>query len=326
MNFIQQWSHVLDKLKKLEIFVKVVDSGSFTAAANAFGKSPSTVSKAVLKLESEVGVKLLDRNTRQLKLTDGGEQYFETASLIIKRLSECEEKLVETNEAPAGKLRLNVPIVYGRLYVTPFLTEFKRNYPDIDLEVTFTDRHENIIENGYDLSIRTGQVAESRLIAKQMSPIEFLICGSPKLFEQQRIPCNYGELAELPWIFYRFCQTGKIMPISLDIENTLKIENRPSFIVDDGIAMAELCAQGHGLIQAPHFLVKDYIKDGKLKVLSPGMKKPGFGVYMNFSKNERMPIKTRVFIDSFQEYLKENGEEPYKTWVDSLIPLSDSLG
>jgi len=315
----------MDKLKILTIFVKVVDSGSFSCAAIALGQSPSTVSKAISRLESEIGVKIFDRNTRQLRLTEAGQRYYETARNVIRELEECEEFLNTENSRPAGSLRINMPTAYGRLYLTPFLEQFQDEFPDIVIDAMYTDDHINIIENGYDISIRSGQVGDSRLIARQLSPIDFVICGSPEYFEKHGVPENKAQLAEKPWVYFRYSQTGRVMPITLPDSSVIKSSGCPVFVVNDGETMVELCANGRGLIQAPHFLVKEKIESGELKILLPPVRQPGFGVFAIYLKKENMPTKTRSFIERLQKYLEEKGETPYNTWAQSLEPMLEKI-
>jgi DNA-binding transcriptional LysR family regulator len=237
----------------------------------------------------------------------------------------CENELRKDKESPQGLLRINMPIAYGRLYINKALSLFTEKYPDIGIEATYADHHLNIIENGFDITIRTGKLENSGLIAKTLSPLDFLVCGSPDFFMAHGIPTTQSALTQLPWIFFRFSESGRLMPIKLNETYEFK-KNRPSVItVNDAESMVDFCLNGKGLIQTPHFLVNEHLRSGRLQLLLPPLRKPDFGVYAIFKKEDKDNIKIRVFINFLKDFLEANGERPDATWANKIAPLIDSI-
>ncbi len=308
----------MDKLNLLRMFLCVVDAGSFAKAAVALGASASTVSKAIGRLEQELGLVLFYRTTRQLRLTESGSIYAKTARSLLAELEICESSLQQGNEQPQGKLRINAPHSYGRLYVLPLLAEFNRLFPNIQLEMNYNDVYVDIIEQGVDICFRTGTLAESNLIARRLSPMDFLICASPE-YAKQHGPISVNEYSQHPWIRFRFRQTGRLMPIYAKVGRSYKsIDPGQQFVVDDGEGLARLCADGLGLTQIPHFTARNWIDSGKIVPVAPYYRPPNNGVWIIYVKREFLPAKIRVFVEFMLRKISELGESPDHTWVEDL--------
>ena len=238
----------MDKLNLLIIFRCVAESGNFASAANQLSLSPSAVSKAIARLENDIGCKLFHRSTRKIALTAGGQSYYDTAVQVIDNLNDCEAELKENNESPAGVLKLNLPVSYGRLYVVPLLQKFSARYPLIHLEISFDDNYSDTIHGRYDISIRSGTLEDKNLFFKKLSPMDFLICGAANTEHSKPTIMTNERLLQQRWIRFRFKQTGRVMPITLMTENGPKpFDPTNNIIVDDGEALAELCAAGLGV-------------------------------------------------------------------------------
>ena len=309
----------MDKLNLLRIFVTVVDRGSFAAAASALGLSPSTVSKAITRLESDLKLFLFHRTTRQLTLSEAGGAYLETVRKLLAELEQCENHLIRQNDQPSGLLRINVPLAYGRRYVAPRLGEFRKHYPNIDVDLSFDDAYVDMIEQGIDICFRSGSIENSGMIAKQLSPMDFITCASPDYIDQH--PCiTEDKYHEHTWIRFRFKQTGKLMPILYPASSRSDVfDISASYTVDDGEAMAELCSQGLGLTQMPHFLARNWLQKGDLLPVTPFVRAENFGVWMIYAKRQFQPAKIRAFINFFVEQMEEQGENQLQTWAEELI-------
>ena len=309
----------MDKIRSLRFFIATLDGGSFAAAAKSYGTDPSTVSKAIHRLESDLGIQLFQRSTRQLRLTEGGRLYANTARLVLEELTACEEALKRQNDELSGTLKINVPVSYGRLYIRPLIKEFCVRYPNISVDIHYDDAYVDIIEQGIDVSIRSGSVQDSQLIVRQLSPIDLIICGSKDYLERHGVPSGSESFNDHSWIRFRFKQTGKLLPIKMP-ESNGESEYDPvnNFIVNDGESMAELCADGLGLSQMPHFIARDWLKSGRLLPLFPSVRQSGTGVYLLYAKREYLPARVRVFIDFITQAIQDQGETPLKTWAESL--------
>ena len=306
----------MDKIRSLRFFVAALDGGSFAAAAKSFGTNPSTVSKAIQRLESELGVQLFVRSTRQLSMTPAGREYAATARRLLEELTDCEERLKSQNDVPEGRLKLNVPVSYGRLYIRPLLKAFCHRYPGIEIDINFDDGYVDIIEQGVDIAIRSGSVQDSQLIVRQLSPIDFILCAGQSYLERHSPPAGPAQFTEHPWIRFRYKQSGKLLPVMMPgAEGHDEFDPGRQFVVNDGEAMAELCAEGMGLAQLPHFIARKWLMSGELVPLYSRLRQPGAGVFLLYAKREHLPARIRVFIDFIRQWLEARGETPNSTWA-----------
>jgi DNA-binding transcriptional LysR family regulator len=310
----------MDKLRTLQFFVAVTEKGSFIDAAKIFGTSPSTISKAIARLEQSLKVQLFTRTTRALNLTSAGQEYLVTVNHILAELEHSENTLRNDNDSITGTLRINVPISYGRLYIRPLINAFCQQHPDIHMEITYDDAYVDIIEKGIDITFRSGTLVDNRLIARKLSPLDFLICAPKGYFDQQQKPRKPQDLLSHRWINFRFKQTGKTMPIMMKDNGSYKeyhCENQ--CIIDDGEALAELCADGLGLAQMPHFIARRWILDGSIEALYPPYSPENFGVFALYTKMDKPPAKVTAFIDFVQHWLHSIDEDSQETWARRLI-------
>jgi DNA-binding transcriptional LysR family regulator len=315
----------MDKFNTLKMFIAVADHGSFGAASTALGTDPSTISKALSRLEEQLEYQLFYRSTRKLKITEAGQHYLVTVRKLLIELGESEKQLARSNNSASGLLKINLPVAYGRLYIQPMLSDFCRLYPDIQLNVTFSDEYEDIIEQGIDVSIRTGTVADSRLVMQKLSPMDFFICASPDYLDNHDEIERVADLVSHPWIRFRFKQTGKLMPIL--VKQADDLEAPPQYIdpgnqyeVDDGQALVELCKNGLGLMQGPHFIFREELQSGALIPLFPMTQPEGFGVFILYPKRRFLPKKVSVFIEFVKASLADLDESANYSWARELVP------
>ena len=309
----------MDKLNALKLFAQVAERGSFAATANHLGLAPSTVSKAISRLEQDLQLVLFYRTTRQLTLTKPGEYYLATARRLINELEQCEQSLQLNNNALAGSIKVNAPVSYGTLYLNPMIANFHERYPDITLDISYQDAYVDMIAEGIDVSFRSGSISDSGLIAKQLSPMDFLICASPSYIQKYGRPKTYAELDQHAWIRFRYRQTGKLHPIFVHEDGQERaLDPSREWIVDDGESLLTLCMQGVGLTQIPHFIAKRGLESGNIVPLFEHFRSSNFGIWVIYPERSYLPAKIRVFIEFIQAELKKNGETPLHTWAESL--------
>jgi len=315
----------MDKLRSLEIFLATYDGGSFGAAAKTCNTDPSTVSKAIGRLEAQLKLTLFQRSTRQLRITSAGKRYADTVRKMIHDLSSCEDELKNLNDSPNGILRINSASCYGHIYLRPLLHEFCQRYPTIKLELQINDLHVDIIENNIDVALRTGYLKDSRLVARQLSPMDFLTCVSPQYLKEKGTPSCADDFRKHQWIGFRIKETQQLQPIFLpnDKGEYLPYELEPSHITDDGETMAYMCIDGLGFAQLPHFLAKQGLNSGALVALYPYFRppQPDNGVFAIYPKREYLPAKVKVFIEFMIEYLESTGESANHTWAEMWDPI-----
>ncbi|MDO6427327.1 LysR substrate-binding domain-containing protein [Thalassotalea sp. 1_MG-2023] len=315
----------MDKLRSLEIFLATCDYGSFAGAARACNTDPSTVSKAVSRLELQLGLTLFQRSTRKLSITSAGKRYAHTVRKMIKELSICEDELKQSNDTPSGTLCINAAVCYGHLYLRPLLSAFCERYPEIELSLEINDLHIDIIENNIDLSIRTGYIKDSRLVARCISPMDFLTCASPQYLAAHGTPHCPEDFHQHQWIGFRIKETQQLQPILLPNKQGeyLPFALKRSHITDDGETMAHMCMDGLGFAQLPHFLARVGLQNGTLVSLYPCYRapQPESGVFVIYPKRDFLPAKVRVFIDFLTEYLAGMDENANHTWAKNWPSL-----
>jgi len=307
----------MDKFRSLALFMTTVETGSFAATAKKHATDPSTVSKAIKRLEIQIGLQLFFRSTRKLSLTSAGEKYAQTVGSLYQELETVEDDLKSENEDASGFLKINLPVSYGQKYILPMLAKFKALYSDIELDISFNDAYVDMIGDRVDVSIRSGSLPDSRLIAQKLTPLDFVICRSSKL-DGDPIEINSQFLSKQPWVLFRFKQTGKTMPINFEYKSQkINVEVENYTIVDDGEALSYLCSSGAGLAIMPHFTAKNMVDKGYLSVVCKADGFEGAAVYIVYPKRDFLPKRTRLFIDFIKVQIAEMGESPNNTWLDN---------
>jgi len=322
-NFIAEYSSLMDKFNVLRMFITVCEKGSFAAAAAVLGTDASTVSKAISRLEKQLAYTLFYRSTRKLTITDAGKEYLKTVRALLIDLDECEQRLKSGNESATGILKINLPVAYGRLYIVPLVSKFTEQYPNISLQLSFSDEYVDIIERGIDLSIRTGTVSDSRMVLHKLSPMDFLTCASKSYLETHGSIDSKKAFDDHRWIRFRFKQTGKLMPILAEVEGGIEMFDPNNYIVvDDGQALVELCRNNVGVMQGPHFLFEKGLKSGDLVSLFPPIEPEGYGVYLLYPKRDFLPRKVSVFIEFLKAELERIGEGSNYCWSSDVVYLN----
>ncbi|MCK2165949.1 LysR family transcriptional regulator [Thalassospira xiamenensis] len=253
----------LESLSGLVAFSVTLELGSFAAAGRKLGLSASAVGKAVDRLEQRLGVKLLTRTTRSLTLTGEGEILYRYASRILSDLQEAERELLSAQNTPQGRLKISVPTVMGRSIVLPALGTFAADYPDVTLEISLDDLKVDLIEGGYDLVVRLGELEDSNLHARRIGPHAFTTCASPSYFAKHGTPQTPADLGHHCCVLYRFPTTG--LPEKWAFKGEYRgMIVKPGIVLNDGGALASAALAGLGIVQAPRYLVAEDIEAGRL--------------------------------------------------------------
>ncbi|MGH2413552.1 MAG: LysR family transcriptional regulator, partial [Microcystaceae cyanobacterium] len=197
----------MDKLKSLMIFLRFAQCGSFSEAARQLGMAPSAVSRAVLRLEDELGVRLLERTTRSLTLTEDGNRFYQRSQQILSDLEEAELEVKQSQSMPNETLRLDLSFVFGKMHIAPALLQFAAQYPELNLNVSFNDRLIDLIEEGVDATVRIGMGSESRLIKHHLATARYTTCASPQYLAQYGAPTTPAELLQHRCVNFIYPQT-----------------------------------------------------------------------------------------------------------------------
>jgi len=289
---------VLDRLTSLEVFVKVAASGSLSAAARAMDLSQSMVTKHLAALETRLGVRLFHRTTRRLSITAAGRNYLESTERILAELDAAESSVAADRFEPRGVLRLNVPVSFGTRHIAPRLAAFSHRHPKLQVELGLNDRYVDLAEEGWDLAIRIGDLADSSLIARRVAPCRTVVAASPSYLKAHGTPRKVSELAEHNCLGYTLSRTtgadrwsfGASAEIEVDVSGTLRANN--------GDALLAAAVAGQGIIYQPAFIVADDLHHGTLVpiVLDLPTVEIG-GVYAVYLPERNPAAKVRAFID-----------------------------
>lgn len=252
----------MESLGSLDVFVRVSESRSFTAAGQQLGISASAVSKTIARLEERLSVRLFHRSTRTVNLTPEGALFLERCRRILSEVKDAEAELLQTRGTPQGKLRISLPSL-GTLFM-PKLGDFKRRYPEIELDIDYSDRLVDVIEEGFDAVIRSGTPSDSRLVARRLGTCRKVFVGAPGYFNKAGMPSKPEDLTSHARLHYRFPSTGKLDVWPLG-DKTEMLPERPASMVtntlDPQVCFAE---QGLGIAYLPEIAVRRQLEQGSL--------------------------------------------------------------
>lgn len=292
-------------LQELHYFVEVVRCASFTEAAQQLDVSRSLISKKITQLEQDLGTRLLNRSTRSLSLTEAGEQFYQRCKQGLAEIDLAVDEVQGMNEQPRGQLAINLPSSFGTLHVAPLLPEFRRRYPDIRLNLNFEDRKIEMIEPGFDLSIRISDIQDSSLNARRIGPCKHLVVASPSYLKQAGTPKQPHDLSQAHTIIsYRLQEQHQNWRFE-GPQGQCDIRLEPQVLANSSLAIKQILLNGGGIARVPSFLVGEELRQGSLIALLTEYTCPEKSIYALFPKREYMPQKTRVFIDFLVEAFGE---------------------
>ena len=290
----------MDNLGALNVFLRAAEMRSFTLAGQKLGISASAVSKAIVRLEQRLGVRLFHRSTRTINLTPEGALFMERCRRIICELESAEAELSQTQGVPKGKLRISLPSI-GTVFMAK-LTEFKRLYPDIQLDIDYSDRLVDVIEEGFDAVIRTGEPADSRLIARRMGSCRKVLVGSPAYFERKGTPRLPQDLNSHDCLIYRYPATGKLdtWPVGSFEEGVILKAVMVTNTLDPQICFAE---SGLGIACVAEIAVRRQLQQGSLITVLDEFNHNQMVFNVLWPSGRHLSPRIRVFVDFMVENL-----------------------
>jgi DNA-binding transcriptional LysR family regulator len=284
----------------IPVFVAVVENGGFAAAGRALGVSKSAVSKRITQLEARLGAQLLHRSTRKLSLTEAGERYLAHAVRALGAAREAEDAVSELQDDPKGRLKINAPMSFGRLHVAPLISAFLKRYAGIEIDLVMDDRVVDLVEGGFDLSIRAGTLPDSALIARKLAPLHNVMCAAPCYIEEHGMPREPTDLLDHNCLHYAYSSNVHEW-IFLGAQGPIKIQPAGNFQVNNSEALLEALIGGTGISRLPTFVAGRHIASGGLVRLLKQYSMPLQTIYAVFPERRHLPIKVRVFIEFLVE-------------------------
>lgn len=287
----------MNRWDSTEILVKVVDGGSFSAAAEQLGLSKSHVSRQISQLENRLGVQLLNRTTRRLSLTETGHAYYQRCKSILAQLEEAEQAVLDLQEQPRGTLRMTVAGAFGERYIAPAAARFMQRHPHLQVHLDFTSRTVDLLAEGYDLAIRAGTLKDSSLIARRIAQRQLIICGSRDYLDR------YGKPTHISSLKKHNCLVGSVNTWRFRENNghhlDMKVEG--SWRSNNGHALLSAAKAGLGLVQLPLFYVHEDLAAGRLQTVLDDHQPTDTAVWAVYPSNRHLSPKVRLFV----EYLCE---------------------
>jgi LysR family transcriptional regulator for bpeEF and oprC len=299
----------MDKLEAMRVFCAVVDAGGFSKAAERLGMPSSSVTKQIASLESHFRVKLLNRTTRSMSLTSEGVLCHQYAMQLLGDMAELESQLRDAADIPSGALRVDMPGLISRLYLSPAIPRFLDRYPEITLRTTISDRLLDMVEEGIDVMIRIGNVADSGLVARPLMQTSFICCASPEFIRRHGMPSSPDALADFPCLAFMLPKMRRVRPWVFKGADDVVPHTR--FSSDHVDSLLELCKAGGGIGQFMSLSVRDALRSGELLPVLEPWQADGPVVYALSQQRHQRAAKVRAFIDFLAElFARDAGASP----------------
>jgi DNA-binding transcriptional LysR family regulator len=291
-------------LNEILIFMAVVDAGSFVAGGQSMGLSRSAAAKAVMRLEDRIGARLLNRTTRTLSLTDEGRVFYERGLQVLASVEEAEASMAGNGGTPRGILRLTVPDAFGRIMVLPLIQKYVAAWPDLQVEVSFTDRLADLVEEGFDLAIRIGiTMPDTRLVSRVVAKYSAVLCASPAYLSKRGDPQNIDDLAAHDGLIFSSRNQKQGWRLRAEGGPWTKAQIRSRLRFDSAEALRHCALAGLGIALLPDFLIKEDLGAGRLRQILPGLKTDEVKIVTLYPERRLLEARVRRFIDLMVEEL-----------------------
>ena len=297
----------MSRLLEMQTFVRIVEAGSISAAAEQLDQAKSGVSRRLSDLENRLGVRLINRTTRRSSLTDAGRRYYEGAVKLLSDVAELDASTADREAALDGTLRVAVPLSFGLAHLAPAIDDFLKSHPGLDVDIDFSDRQVDLVERGVDLAIRIAQLKDSNLQARRLCPIRLLLCASPAYLEAHGRPEHPDDLASHRLLRYNAGGGGSLR-LRDDDGSEVTVQASSPITANNGDFLRDMAMAGHGITLIPSFIAWQAIASGDLVEIMPEYAPGPLDAWVVYPRNRYLSQRARRFID----YLAEKfGERPY---------------
>jgi DNA-binding transcriptional LysR family regulator len=287
----------MDRFASMAVFVKVVESSSFAAAARHFRLSPAMASRHVHALEEQLGAQLLNRTTRRVSPTEVGQAYYQRVRQILADIEEADRLATDLHAAPHGLLRITSSQTFGVRHLAPAIADYLALCPEVLMDVTLNDRYLDVIEEGFDLAVRIGHLEDSSLIARRLAPVRLALCAAPDYIARHGTPQTPADLAQHNCLIYTYAaaQSEWRFVDGEGKEEAAHITGR--LLANNGDVLRIAALQGQGIALAPTFMLGEDLRAGTLVRLLPAYTPPEVGLYAVYPPSRHLSAKVRSFVD-----------------------------
>lgn len=303
-----------ENLAAMAVFVRVVEAGGFSKAADRLGISKSAVSKQVAKLEDRLGARLLNRTTRQLSLTEVGARLFERGQRIIAEAEAAEAEAGSLQAHPSGTVRISTGVSFGQDNIAPILPKLMDRYPELTVDLILNDRIVDLVEEGYDLAVRIGTLEDSALRARRLSPIRMITAAAPSYLERAGTPLHPRELPSHACLSYSYVEGGLAWRFG-GADGPIRVRFQPRLHCNNGQALAMAAMQGLGIVHLPSFIAAKALRDGDLVPILCEFEPTPLGLFVVYPPGRPVAAKVRAVIDFLAQ---ECTGQPF--WDEGLPP------
>lgn len=287
----------MDRLEELRLLVAVVEAGSLAAAGRRLGHSPPVVTRAIAGLEERLGLRLLERSTRRLAPTEAGRHLLEHARRLLADYAEAMAAMAGEGGVPRGRLRVAAPLVFGRWHVAPILADFLAAQPAVTAELALSDRNADLLEEGLDVALRIGALADSGLVARRVGQVRRQVAASPAWVAAQGLPARPEALAGVPAVVFTSRATPPDWVFHAPAGGTIAIRVAPRFTVNEAEAAVAAAIAGHGPVSALSYQLAAALADGRLVRLLPRWEAPALPVSLVIPSARLLPARVRAFLE-----------------------------
>lgn len=290
----------MDRYVELQVFVAVAESEGFAAGARRLGISPPVATRAIADLEARLGIKLLTRSTRHVRLTDAGKRYLDDAKRILTNIAEADEAAAGINGEPSGHLAVTAPVLFGKMFVLPGVIDYLNRYPKMEVNALFLDRVVNLLEEGLDVGIRIGDLADSSMRAIRVGTVKRVICASPGYLARMGVPQHPDELMQHTIVTANGLNATTEWKFADGI--TLRVKPRLSFATND--AAIEASVASFGISRLLSYQIAPHLADGRLQILLPEFDQTTIPIHVIHREGRYASAKIRTFVDLMVERLR----------------------
>lgn len=291
------------------IFYQLIEQGTFSKAAEQVGLTKSVVSKRITRLEQELGVQLLYRTTRKLTLTEAGEIFYAHAREIYRSVQTAEEELLGLGESLSGSIKITVPTISGELILPEAIAEFCEKYPDIKVQMDLDNHFVDIVEQGYDLAIRTGVLPDSSYIARRLVDVNWIICGAPEYFAKHPKPVSHEDLKQHNCLGYSHQESGAFDWLFKGETSSFTMNVSGNFCTNNASALKSAALLGQGLVYVPKVLVHNELGSGALVEVLQDQVGKQLGIFAVYPYTKQLPRKTKLLIEHIYNCYHRNSSK-----------------